>query len=91
MRVDVHVPNEATARVNAIISARRGQILGFDARSGWTGWDTVSTLLPQAEAQSLIVELRSVSQGVATYEARFDHLAELTGRLADDVMRSKAA
>ena len=91
MHVDVHVPNESTARVNAIVSSRRGQILGFDARSGWPGWDTVRAELPQVELQNLIVELRSASQGVATYEFTFDHMAELTGKLAEDVMRSKAA
>ncbi len=91
MRVTVHVPCEATARVNAIVSSRRGQILGFDSRSDWPGWDSVRAELPQVELQNLIVELRSASQGVATYEFAFDHLAELTGKLADDVMRSKAA
>ncbi len=34
----------------------------------------------------LIVELRSATSGVGTYTARFDHLAELTGRLADNVL-----
>jgi elongation factor G len=36
--------------------------------------------------QDLIVELRSLTQGVGTYGARFDHLQELTGRLADQVI-----
>jgi elongation factor G len=34
----------------------------------------------------LIVELRSATSGVGTYTAKFDHLAELTGRLADQVL-----
>ena len=36
--------------------------------------------------EDLIVELRSATAGVGTYTARFDHLAELTGRLADQVL-----
>jgi elongation factor G len=42
--------------------------------------------MPQAEIGDLIVELRSASSGVASFKATFDHMAELTGRLADDVM-----
>ncbi len=92
LRVEIVAPSEATARVNGIVSARRGHLLGFDARPGWPGWDRVSAQLPQAELHDLITELRSVSQGVGTYTWQFDHLQELTGRLADEaVANSKAA
>jgi elongation factor G len=86
MSVDIAVPSEATARVNAIVSQRRGQILGFDAREGWQGWDVVSAHIPESEMEDLIVELRSATSGVGTFTARFDHLSELTGRLADQVL-----
>jgi elongation factor G len=84
--VEITVPSEATARVNAIISSRRGQILGFDARDGWPGWDVVTAHLPASEMDDLIVELRSATSGVGTYRTRFDHLSELVGRLAEQVL-----
>ncbi len=87
MKVEIATPSEATARVTAIIPQRRGQILGFDARPGWEGWDVVEALMPQAEMRDLIIELRSATAGVATYKASYDHMAELTGRLADEVMQ----
>ncbi|WP_336056931.1 elongation factor G [Nitratireductor sp. CH_MIT9313-5] len=82
-RICVFTPNEQTARVTAIISQRRGQILGFNPRDGWDGWDEVEALMPEAEMRGLIVELRSATAGVASYTARFDHLAELTGKQAE--------
>lgn len=88
MHVSIAVPSEATSKVNAMISQRRGQILGFDAREGWQGWDVVEAKLPETEIQDLIVELRSATAGVGTYTATFDHLAELTGKLADQVLAS---
>ena len=92
LRVSVAVPSEATARVNQIVTARRGQLLGFDGRPGWDGWDVVEALIPQAEMNHLIVEIRSASQGVGTYRQAFDHLAELTGHLAAKIeARQKAA
>jgi elongation factor G len=86
MAVEVAVPNDSTARINGIISQRRGQILGFDGRDGWSGWDVVQAHIPESEMESLIVDLRSATSGVGTYTARFDHLAELGGRLADQVL-----
>jgi elongation factor G len=86
MEVEIAVPNDATARVNGIIPQRRGQIQGFDAREGWPGWDVIKAQLPETEMADLIVELRSATAGVGTFQARFHHLAELTGRLADNVL-----
>ncbi len=85
MAVDIAVPSDATARVNAIISGRRGHILGFDAREGWPGWDIVEAHIPEADMEDLIVELRSATSGVGSYHARFDHLAEVSGKLAEKV------
>ena len=91
MAVEIAVPSDATAKINGIISTRRGQILGFDARPGWDGWDVVQAHMPESEMQNLIVELRSATAGVGTFTAEFDHLAELTGKLADQVLASHAA
>lgn len=83
MAVTIEVPSEATARVNGIIPQRRGQILGFDVKPGWPGWDVVEAHIPDSEMDDLIIELRSATAGVGSYSATFDHLAELTGKLAD--------
>ena len=88
--VAVHVPSEFTAQIQRLLSGRRGQILGFEAREGWKGWDRVSALLPQAEMSDLIIELRSLTRGVGAFDYRFENLQELAGKLADDVV-AKAA
>jgi len=82
-KVVVACPSDTTAKVNAIVSARRGQLLGFDARPGWPGWDEIQALMPEAEIGDLIVELRSATAGVASYVSEFDHMAELSGRAAE--------
>ncbi len=91
LEVRIAVPSEHTARVNALVSGRRGQILGFEAREGWMGWDEVSAHMPHIEVHDLIVELRSLSAGAGNYVWKFDHLQELTGRLADDVVETRKA
>ena len=91
MAVEIAVPSEATARINSIVSSHRGQILGFDARPGWPGWDVVQANIPEAEIQNLIVEIRSATAGVGTFHAKPDHLAELTGKAADQVLAHRGA
>ncbi len=80
-------PSSATSRITSAVAGRRGQMLGLGPRDGWTGWDRIEALLPEAELSGLEAELRSQSQGLATYEAEFDHLAELNGPLADKVIQ----
>ena len=52
MQVEISVPIDATARINGMISQRRGQILGFDARDGWPGWDVVQAHMPDSEMET---------------------------------------
>ena len=87
--VDIHVPSEAIARATALVASRRGQILGFEPRSGWDGWETAKALIPEAEIGDLIVELRSATAGVGAFEAHFDHLAELSGKPAEAVIAAR--
>ncbi len=91
LSISFSIPNDATAKINAIISSRRGQILGFDARPGWPGWDMVNAHLPETEIQNIIVEVRSATAGVGTFTYEFDHLSELTGKLAEQVLSESKA
>jgi elongation factor G len=88
-KVTVVCPSSATSRVSSAVAGRRGQMLGMGPRDGWTGWDRIEAILPEAELSGLEAELRSQSQGLASYEAEFDHLAELNGPLADKVVQQR--
>ena len=87
--VTISVPSDFTAKIHGLISGRRGQILGMTPKVGWEGWDEVSCKMPQAELADLIIELRSLTFGVGSFEWSFDHLQELTGKLAERVIQSR--
>jgi len=89
--VEIVCPNDATAKINAILSGRRGQILSFDTREGWAGWDMVRAMLPESEIGDLIVEVRSATAGVGSFTFKFDHMAELTGKHADQIVAARRA
>ncbi|MBB5520186.1 elongation factor G [Amphiplicatus metriothermophilus] len=85
----IHSPRDHTSKAHAVISSRRGQILGFDARPGWPGWDSVTAMMPESGLHDLIIELRSLTQGAATFEAKFDHYQELYGKDADKIVEER--
>ncbi len=89
--VRVSVPRDYLPKANTVVSGRRGQILGFEAKPGWDGWDELKAHMPEAEIHDLIIELRSLTLGVGTFSRRFDHLQELSGKLADRVIEARQA
>jgi elongation factor G len=89
--VEIVCPTESAAKINAILSGRRGQILGFDTREGWTGWDTVRAKMPESEIGDLIIEVRSATAGVGSFFFKFDHMAELTGKAAEPIVAARKA
>jgi len=90
-KVTVRTPGSASSKVNSAVASRRGQMLGINAQDGWSHWDVIEVMLPEAELHGLEAELRSMSQGLAGYEASFDHLSEITGKLADDIVKATTA
>ncbi|TAK48970.1 MAG: elongation factor G [Xanthobacteraceae bacterium] len=87
--VEIVCTSDATAKINAILSGRRGQILSFDTRESWPGWDIVRAMLPEAEIGNLIVEVRSATAGAGTFTCTFDHMAEVTGRAAEQIIAAR--
>ncbi|MEA5577683.1 elongation factor G [Anabaena sp. UHCC 0451] len=90
LKVDVNTPSEFTSKVLQLLSGRRGQILGYEGRQDWSGWDNVSAYLPQAEMQDFIVELRSLTLGVGSFHWEQDHLQEVPEKLAERILVTNA-
>jgi elongation factor G len=84
--VTISVPNSFTSNVLRLLNGRRGQVLGYEAKPNWHGWDDVQAYLPQAEMQNLIVELRSLTMGVGTFRWQFDHLQEVPDKILERVI-----
>ncbi|UKO95833.1 elongation factor G [Nostoc sp. UHCC 0870] len=88
LRLQVTTPSEFTSKVLQLLSGRRGQILGYEGRNDWQGWDNISAYLPQAEMQDFIVELRSLTLGVGSFHWEYDHLQEVPEKLAERLLAS---
>ena len=83
-KLTVFSPSHSASNVTSALTARRGQILGLAPREDWRGWERIEAYLPQSERQGLIAELRGLTQGLGAFEADFDHMAELSGKLATE-------
>ncbi|HKY82767.1 MAG TPA: elongation factor G [Sphingobium sp.] len=89
VHVDITAPGSATSRLTSSLASKRGQLLGIAPREGWSRWDIIEMLLPRAELHGLEGELRSLSQGMAHFEARFDHFAEVNPKVAHSIIQKR--
>jgi elongation factor G len=90
MKVDVSVPRDFTPNAQRLITGRRGHLLGYDAKDGVKDWDIITGHVPQAELNEFIIELRSLTSGLGTFAATFDHYQELVGRVAEKIVAAQA-
>jgi elongation factor G len=86
LKVDVTTPSEFTSKALQLLSGKRGQILGYEGKDNWQGWDNISAYLPQAEMHDFIVELRSLTLGVGFFHWEYDHLQEVPEKIADRIL-----
>ena len=86
LEVTVSVPTDYTAKALQLVTGRRGQILGYEVKPDWAGWDEVRAHVPQGEMSSFIIDLRSLSQGTGFFEWQPAHLQEVPDRLAPAIL-----
>ena len=89
-RVDIHVPSIYSGAMVSMVSALKGQVLGFDRDPACRGWDIFRALLPASVEEELVTALGSSTQGTAWHEATFDHYEELYGREAERISKERA-
>ena len=87
MRVEVVTPEDYMGDVIGDLNSRRGHVTGMDSRGNAR---VVNALVPLANMFGYVNNLRSMSQGRATYSMHFDHYAQVPQAVADEV-RAKLA
>jgi len=86
MKVEVEVPEEYMGDVIGDISKRRGQVNGMDERAGNK---IVDAYVPLAEMFGYSTDLRSMTQGRATYSMEFDHYEEVPSNVAKEIIEKR--
>lgn len=83
MSVEVVVPEEYMGDVIGDLNSRRGRIMGMDSRAGA---QVVSSMVPLANMFGYSTDLRSATQGRATYAMTFDHYEPVPKSVSDDIV-----
>ncbi len=86
MKVEVEVPEEYMGDVIGDISKRRGQVNGMNDRAGNK---IVDAFVPLAEMFGYSTDLRSMTQGRATYSMEFDHYEEVPQNVAKEIIEKR--
>ncbi|MBB5574756.1 MULTISPECIES: elongation factor G [Rhizobium] len=87
-RSEIHIPSVYSGNLVQIVSALKGQVLGFDRDEASKGWDIFRALVPGSALDDLARALRSATQGIGYFSKAFDHFEELYGKEADAVIRA---
>ena len=87
MKVEVVTPEDYTGSVIGDLNSRRGQIQGQDRRGNA---NVVNAMVPLANMFGYVSNLRSMSQGRATFTMQFDHYAELPANVSAEVQKKFA-
>ena len=86
MKVEVEVPEDYMGDVIGDISKRRGQVNGMNERSGNK---IVDAFVPLAEMFGYSTDLRSMTQGRATYSMEFDHYEEVPSNVSKEIVTKR--
>jgi elongation factor G len=82
MSVEVVVPEEYMGDVIGDLNSRRGRIMGMEGRSGA---QVVSAMVPLAQMFGYATDVRSMTQGRATYTMQFSHYSEVPKSISDEI------
>ncbi len=83
MAVEVVVPEEYMGDVIGDLNSRRGRIMGMEGRAGA---QVVSSMVPLAQMFGYATDLRSATQGRATYTMTFDHYEQVPKSVAEEII-----
>jgi len=83
MSVEVVVPEEHMGDVIGDLNSRRGRILGMESRAGA---QVISSMVPLATMFGYATDLRSATQGRATYAMTFDHYEQVPKSVAEEIV-----
>jgi elongation factor G len=86
MKVEVEVPEEYMGDVIGDLNRRRGQVNAMGDRGGNK---TVDAFVPLSEMFGYSTDLRSNTQGRATYAMEFDHYEEVPRNISEDIMKKR--
>jgi elongation factor G len=88
MKVEVVTPDDFMGGVIGDLNARRGQVQGTDQRGNA---QVITAMVPLANMFGYVNNLRSMSQGRASYSMQFDHYEDVPRAIADEVIAKFAS
>ena len=83
MAVEVVVPEDYMGDVMGDLSSRRGKVMGMDTRGGA---QVINAQVPLANMFGYATDLRSATQGRATYTMVFDHYSQVPKAIAEEII-----
>ncbi len=88
MNLKVTIPNELTGDIIGDLNTKRARVLGMNPQGDL---NTVEAQVPLAEIQRYAIDLKSMTQGRATYVMEFDHYEEVPASITQKIVAQRQA
>ena len=88
MNLKVNVPNDLTGDIIGDLNTKRARVMGMNPESGT---NVIEAQVPLAEIQRYSIDLKSMTQGRATYTMEFDHYEEVPANITQKLVAQKQA
>jgi elongation factor G len=83
MKVEVVAPDDYMGDVMGDLSSRRGRIMGMESRGGA---QVINAHVPLANMFGYATDMRSATQGRATYSMHFDHYEQVPKAISEEIV-----
>ena len=88
MNLKVTVPNDLTGDIIGDLNTKRARVMGMNPEGGT---NVIEAQVPLAEIQRYSIDLKSMTQGRATYTMEFDHYEEVPANITQKLIAQKQA
>ncbi len=89
MNVSIYVDKQFMGDILSDITSRRGKVIGMDSEESEGSVSVVKATVPLSEMQRYAIDLRSMTQGKATFEMSFSHYDPISGKDAENVLSTR--
>ena len=81
------VPTKHANSIYTLVTSKRGVIKESKSKDGWTGFEVLEAEIPGCEVYNLVIDLKSLTEGMGTFEHEFEQMKTVDNKqLADSLV-----
>ena len=88
-KVKFSVPSKDINNIYTLVTSKRGMIKNTQQKEGWFGFEILEAELPGSELYNLIIDIKSLTEGMGTFEHQFEQMKTVQNKQHSDILISQ--